>query len=161
MLFRSLGEALTILSSLPLSAGDDPIDDAMTAWVQADLAGRCGSHALALRWADKAHGLVERAAADPNKAEFLAIADYYLGRSLANVGDSRAMSVLKRGIDRQVRLDEANPEYAEYRLWLIRLYLEAGKLTGGESELKRGMEMLPALNARDPLRWEYTAGGGL
>ena len=62
---------------------------------------------------------------------------------------------LQRALDRQRGLDAANPEYAEYRLYLTRILRELGRLPGGAAHAREADELAEGLRARDPQRAEY------
>ncbi len=105
-----------------------------------------------------AHYAIERAAQqDPKVGEFLAIADLRLGEALTSTGKFvDAGTVLQRGLERQRKLDSENPEYAEYRLYLVRLLDALGRLPGQEKTISESRRLREELQRRDPMRAEYT-----
>lgn len=148
-------EAQQIADALELPA--DPLGAALLWWARGlALQAQGRSSAVAMR---TARGLLEEAARrDPKRDEFLAIADLRLGEALAADGKTaEAREVLQRGIVRQRALDAANPEYAEYRLYLVRLLRALGRLPGEDAARDEGRRLGAALLARDPLRAEYQA----
>jgi hypothetical protein len=92
--------------------------------------------------------------------ENTAIADYELGRTLALTDPSAdrttARTALNRALVLQRQLDAQNPEYAEYRLFLTKIFRELSRLPGDNGYAAHEADTLAAeLSARDPQRWEY------
>ncbi len=94
--------------------------------------------------------VIEAVKKDLKKAEFLAIADYRLAQAETFAGDlEQARSHLLSAYSRQVDLDAKNPEFAEYRLFLVRILIAMHD--------PRAKSMAQDLLARDPSRYEYKA----
>jgi tetratricopeptide (TPR) repeat protein len=133
----------------------EPIDRALVWWARglAQLAQRQDAEKAMV----EARSAVEEAVRqDPKKAEFLAIADLRLGQALSAVGEGdRARAALRSALERQRGLDAANGEYAEYRLYLVRILRALGSLPGEEAAREEGRRLARALLDRDPLRVEY------
>lgn len=151
--------ALTLLDSLPRAA--EGLESVLTNWVRAETLRRLNRAPEALESAQRAYLDLEKAArADSSLGEYFAIADYELGRALAPTNPAAARAALLRGLSLQRQLDAANPEYAEYRLFLAKILRELSHLPDGEtaarSEFAREADELAAdLLRRDPRRWEY------
>lgn len=147
--------ALALLGGLP--PAPSALDGVLTGWARARALRDLGRAPEAASAARAARSELEGAvAADPRLGEYLAVADYELGRALAAAGDrAGARSALLRALALQRTLDARNPEYAEYALYLARILRELGRLPGGESDARGAAELGAALLARDPLRWEY------
>lgn len=148
-------EAQRIAFALQLPA--DPLGAALLWWARGlALQAQHQGAVVAMRTARRL--LEEAARRDPKRAEFLAIADLRLGEALAENGEAGAARVaLRRGIERQRELDAANPEYAEYRLYLVRLLRALGRLPGEDAARDEGRRLGAELLARDPQRAEYLA----
>jgi tetratricopeptide (TPR) repeat protein len=105
-----------------------------------------------------AHHAIEKAAQkNPKVSEFLAIADLRVGEALTSTGKfSEARASLQKALVRQRALDADNPEYAEYRLYLIRILTSLGRLPGEEVAMEEAKRLREELQRRDPLRAEYS-----
>ena len=151
--------ALALLDSLPRA--QEGLESVLTGWVRAEaLRG--------LKRAPEALESVQRASvelqavvrANPALREYTAIADYELGRTLALTDPSAdratARTALNRALVLQRQLDAQNPEYAEYRLFLTKIFRELSRLPGDNGYAAHEADTLAAeLSARDPQRWEY------
>jgi len=147
--------ALAVLDALPHA--QEGLEGALTAWVRAEALQGLQRAPEALASAQEgARQLTLAQRSDLALLEYTAIADYWLGRTSAAAGDvSAAQAHLQRALDRQRGLDAANPEYAEYRLYLTRILRELGKLPGGAAHAREADELAEGLHARDPQRAEY------
>ena len=147
--------ALAVLDGLPRA--QEGLEGALTAWVRAEALQSLKRAPEALANAQAgARQLALAQRADSALLEYTAIADYWLGRTGAAAGGvSAAQAHLQRALDRQRGLDAANPEYAEYRLYLTRILRELSKLPGGAAHAREADELAEGLRARDPQRAEY------
>ena len=105
-------------------------------------------------------GSADRVVEEIRAAGGTAIADYELGRTLALTDPSAdratARTALNRALVLQRQLDAQNPEYAEYRLFLTKIFRELSRLPGDNGYAAHEADTLAAeLSARDPQRWEY------
>jgi hypothetical protein len=86
----------------------------------------------------------------------MAIADWQLGRAYREAGQpDKAQHHLASAIVFQAVLDKSNPEYAEYRYYLVKMWAERVQLPDGYSLRAEYNDMRAALLDRDPERWEY------
>ncbi len=155
-----MGEgALAVLDALPRAQAG--LEAALTGWVRAETLRRLNRFPDALLSAKQAaqelDAAIDAGAAPP---EYKAIADYELGRTLALTDPSAdratARTALNRALVLQRQLDAQNPEYAEYRLFLTKIFRELSRLPGDNGYAAHEADTLAAeLSARDPQRWEY------
>jgi tetratricopeptide (TPR) repeat protein len=105
-----------------------------------------------------AHRAIEKAAQrNPKVSEFLAIADLRVGEALTSAGKyPEARASLQKALIRQRALDADNPEYAEYRLYLVRILTALGRLPGEEATMEEANRLREELQRRDPMRAEYS-----
>lgn len=148
-------EGLRLANGLPQPT--EPIDQALVLWARGQ--GRLALRQPAVDEMLAAYAAVEAAVQrDPKRAEFLAIADYRLGQALAAVGRvDQARIALRRGVAHQRQLDAENPEYAEYRLYLVRLLWALGDLPGEDAARAEAQRLAQELLRRDPQRAQYQA----
>lgn len=146
--------ALTLLDSLPRA--QEGLESVLTSWVRADALRGLGRAPEALENTQRAYWELEAAVRkDLSLKEYLAVGDYELGRALAPSDPFAARTVLLRGLAIQRQLDSTNPEYAEYKLFLVRILRELGKLPSGGQFAHEADVLGGELSARDPQRWEY------
>ena len=72
-------------------------------------------------------------------------------------GYAPARIALRRGVAHQRQLDAENPEYAEYRLYLVRLLRALGDLPGEDAARAEAQRLARELLQRDPQRAQYQA----
>ena len=151
--------ALALLDGLPRA--QEGLEATLTGWVRAEALRGLKRAPEALESVQRANvGLEGAVRRDPTLREYLAIADYELGRTLAltdlSADRSAARTALDRALVLQRQLDAQNPEYAEYRLFLTKILRELARLPGDNGYASETADSLAAeLAARDPQRWEY------
>lgn len=170
LVLAALGRGEEAEAMLPSSPAPDGLEAALGAWARVEVhrarsrtgpAAGAAEHAReALRVALIAGESLRRHVADhPERDEFLAIADWQSGRAAREAGEPViAEGRLDSALRRQRALDAANPSFAEYRLYLVRILREIGRLPGREAERAEGDALGAELLRRDPARWEYGAG---
>ncbi len=93
---------------------------------------------------------------DPAQAEYLAIADWMLGRAWVQAKEyETAWASLSAALGRQRGLDAKHSGYAEYRLYLIRILHTMGACPGGAEYKEEARKLALGLLERDPQRYEY------
>ena len=151
--------ALALLDSLPRA--QEGLESVLTGWVRAEALRGLKRAPEALESVQRASVELQAAVrANPALREYTAIADYELGRTLALTDPSAdratARTALNRALVLQRQLDAQNPEYAEYRLFLTKIFRELSRLPGDNGYAAHEADTLAAeLSARDPQRWEY------
>lgn len=137
----------------------DPLEVALDRWAigEAELALGHADLAQAAGWS----GLQETELAiqrDPRRRDYLALAHWHLGRAWAATDPDLGRYWLRRALEQQRQIDNRDPEYAEYRLYLVRILLDLGALPGEEAAQQEAARLGAELRRRDPQRWEYGAG---
>lgn len=140
-----------------LEVPKEPLAAGLLYWARGQALLAQGNIKSAVDTMSLARGSIELAAQlNPKHEEFLAIADLHLGEALiAAKNYDEAKIVLRRGMIRQRALDLANPEYAEYRLYLVRLGTALGRVPGQEQAAEVATGLRDELIQRDPTRAEY------
>lgn len=93
---------------------------------------------------------------DASQAEYLAIADWMLGRVWIQAREyESAWTVLSAALQRQRGLDAQHGGYAEYRLYLVRILHAMGACPGGAEHKAEAQRLARELLERDPQRYEY------
>jgi hypothetical protein len=155
--------ALALLDSLPRA--QEGLESVLTGWVRAEALRGLKRAPEALENVQRASVELQAAVrVNPTLREYTAIADYELGRTLALTDPSAdrttARTALNRALVLQRQLDAQNPEYAEYRLFLTKIFRELSRLPGGDAMAREDAahqadELASELSRRDPTRWEY------
>lgn len=115
--------------------------------------GRAWDAVPALRDAEGALAAAVRR--NPDLEEWRAIAKLRLGEGFRAVGeDGYADRNLDEALAQERELDRKNPDWATYRLYLIRILRARGRA----GDLKEAAALGEALRAREPGRWEFGAG---
>ena len=150
-----MGEgALAVLDALPPAQAG--LEAALTGWVRAEILRRLNRLPEALLSAKQAAQELETAIqAGAAGAEYRAIADYELGRAITPTDPDGARMLLTGALVRQRALDQENPEYAEYRLYLARILWALVDIDADPTRATEANTLTRELQARDPQRWEY------
>ena len=137
----------------------DPLEVALDRWAigEAELALGHPDLAQAAAWSGllAAELAIER---DPKRGDYLALAHWHLGRAWAATDPDLGRYWLRRALEQQRQIDARDPEYAEYRLYLVRILADLGALPGEEAAAQEEQRLAAELRRRDPQRWEYGAG---
>ncbi len=136
---------------------DHPMQKVFWDWAHVDVALALNKTSAALEHAQIARRTLDEVVREkPARAEFLAIADLALGRAWIQAREfEAAWAALSAALVRQRQLDLQNRDYAEYRLYLVRILHALGACPGGAEYRAEAQRLAAELHERDPLRYEY------